>query len=495
MRLINYLEALRPSYPGLGQDRKWNGTTGAADVQYCPRLEEWPGFWTEVRQVLRESSGRDFRALKHPKNREGTGLGGIQQARQNQPLLSAAGVSTLLDITIGHPVGEILRTVYDIETTFEGPRSGVTIGDPSRVLCVPQEPTWQKGTNVHPIACNKPLMVINAKPSWVLYLTPYIITTFNQQRDKILSQPRGRRCQNELVRAVSQMFAHLHINNLTYGVLTTYHSTYFFKRLDVEGAHPRLLVSPIIRRTDIGEKSLAAAFVGLAVRSFRQGHRTAALGTPGPFPRVLEANQRTNRKHFVVDGPPQTLSHPFDGHTRRVRRGRGDPPARVRARFVRFLSRNLASTFRGVLEVDGRVPREVIFKIYDLSTPEVAGVCDDELKAYAALTPIQGTHVPRIWAVGTLYGIYRVIAMDFCGSPVPQPPPPEFYEQAPVLFRAIHGYQVVHNDIDLRNFMVLHGRYRVIDLNSAKIGTPEQILREERYLKNLLHKMREGYIY
>ncbi|RVD84267.1 uncharacterized protein DFL_006028 [Arthrobotrys flagrans] len=493
MRLLTYIEALRPFYPGLGQDRKWNGTTRAADVQHCPGLEEWPGFWAGVHKVIRECNGKEFRTLKPPSTtKEAVRLGHSKQTQQHQPLLSAVDVSNLLDITVGRPVTDILRSAYGTDAGFEGPRSAVPIGDPNRVLCVGQMPVRQKKTNMHPITRNKPLLIIDVKPSWVLYLPPHITITFNQQRHKILTQPRGRRYQNELIRAVSQMFAHMHINNVLYGVLTTYHSTYFFKRIDAEGKYPRLLVSPLIRRIDIGESSLVAAFVGLAVLASRQGHGRVAHGTPGPFCRVLDANPGTNRQHLVVDGPIGT--QPLDGDTRRVRRSRGDPRIRVRIRLVEFLSRNLASTFRGVLEV-GQVPREVVFKIYDLSIPEVADVCADELKAYDALGPIQGTIVPRIWAVGTLYGIYRVIAMDPCGYPVPEPPPPEFYEAAPALFRAIHGHNVVHNDIDLRNFLVSQGQYRVIDFNSAKIGTPAQIEHEERYLLSLLQKMKKGYIY
>ncbi|KAF3309838.1 hypothetical protein TWF173_010543 [Orbilia oligospora] len=493
MRLLTYIEALRPFYPGLGEGRKWNGTTKAADVQHCPRLEEWPGFWTEVHKVIRECSGKEFRTLKPPgAAKEPRRFGHGQQAQQYQPLLSAVDVSNLLDITIGRPVMDILRNAYGIDAGFEGPRSAVPIGDPNRVLCVPRVHIWQKKTNMPPIAGNKPLVTIGVKPSWVLYLPPHIITTFNQQRNRILAQPRRRRCQNELVRAVSQMFAHMHINNVSYGVLTTYHSTYFFKRIDDQGKYPRLLVSPLIKRTDMGESSLVAAFVGLAVLAFRKEHGTAALGTPGQVCRVLDTNPATSRQHLVVHSP--TRETPLDGFIRGVRRGHGDPHVRVRVWFAEFLSRNLASTFRGVLEV-GQVPREVVFKVYDLSIPEVADVCADELKAYAALTPIQGTIVPKIWVVGTLYGIYRVIAMDPCGEPVPEPPPPEFYEQAPALFRAIHDHGVVHNDIDLRNFLVSHGQYRVIDLNSAKLGTPTQIEREERYLQGLLQRMKKGYIY
>ncbi|KAK6356371.1 hypothetical protein TWF718_000732 [Orbilia javanica] len=491
MRLLNYIEALRPFYPGLGQERKWNGTTKAADARHCPMLEEWPGFWTEVHQIIRECSGKEFHTLKHPRTaKEAMKLGYSKQAQQHQPLLSAADVSNLLDITVGRPVRDILRNAYGMDAGFEDARSAVPIGDPNRVLCISQVPAVrQKKTNMPPIAGNKPLMVIDVKPSWVLYLPPNIITIFNQQREKIRAFTKGKRCQNELLRAVSQTFAHMHINNVLYGVLTTYHSTYFFKKIDGDGKYPRLLVSPIIRRTDIGENSLFAAFVGLAVLAFRQGNRASAHGTPGPFYRVLDVSPSTSHQHLVSDGPIGTK--PLDGDARRVRRGRGDPPPRVRVRFLDFLSRNLASTVRGVLEVD-RVPREVVFKIYDLSIPEVADVCADELKAYDALTPIQGTIVPKVWVVGTLYGIYRVIAMDPCGEPVPEPPPPEFYEEAPELFRAIHELNVVHNDIDLRNFLVSRSRYRVIDFNSAKIGTPAQIEREERYLETLLQRMQKG---
>ncbi|KAK6363616.1 hypothetical protein TWF730_001040 [Orbilia blumenaviensis] len=344
-----------------------------------------------------------------------------------------------------------------------------------------------------PLSANKPLMVIDVKPSWVLYLPPYLRGSFNRQRHSILLKPRRKRYQHEMVRAVSQLFAHMHANNVEYGVLTTYHSTYFFKRIDTGHGDqiPRFLVSPIINKTDMGARSLVAAFVGITVIGSRGGLWAPNLGTPGPCFRSLDVSPGTAPQHLVVC---DTRTRPFEGFDGRARRVRGGPQLKVQVRFVKFLSRNLASTFRGVLEV-GRIRRDVILKVYDLSTPEIAAVCDDELKAYVALTPIQGTHVPKVWAVGTLYGIYRVIAMDHCGDPVPEPPPPEFYEQAPKLFRAIHGLKVVHNDIDLRNFLVSHGHhYWVIDFNSARVGTPEQVDCEARYLKNLLDRMKRGYI-
>ncbi|KAK6531334.1 hypothetical protein TWF281_008145 [Arthrobotrys megalospora] len=520
MRLLDYIEALRPFYPGLGEDRKWDGTTKAAQTQHCPRLEEWPGFWDDVHGIIRECSGVEvrqasqtnlkiifgnvwslktniykvpkqhanaskFRALQTPKTTKGaTKLG--QQTQQ--PLLSDLDVANLLQEAVGRPVKNILHSAYGIDATFEDPRSGIQIGDPNRVLCV-SEPIQQTKTNEPPITGNKPLVTIEVKPSWVLYLPPNIATIFNRERHLIYS--KRKKGQSELTRAIAQMFAHMHINDLSYAILTTYHSAYLFKRIDAKGNFPRLLVSPIVRRGDIGENSMVAAFVGAAVLAFRERRWEEIPRTLDSTLRILDINPGTDHQHLVVDG---LGTQPLSGNTGRAARGTAVPPSGVHVQFTEFVSRNLASTFRGVLHV-GQLRRNVIFKVYDLSIVEIADVCRDELNAYAALTPIQGTHVPRIWAVGTLYGIYRVIAMQPCGEPVPEPPPPQFYEQAPILFQAIHSHGVVHNDIDLRNFMVSHGhQYWVIDFNSAKIGTPAQIKSEERYLGTLLKKMKKGYI-
>ncbi|KAF3905489.1 hypothetical protein ABW20_dc0108501 [Dactylellina cionopaga] len=85
--------------------------------------------------------------------------------------------------------------------------------------------------------------------------------------------------------------------------------------------------------------------------------------------------------------------------------------------------------------------------------------------------------------------------MEPCGGPVPEPPPTEFYEQVPRLFEAIHSQGVIHGDIALRNFTVSEGnKYWLIDFNSSRRGTEKDLEREERCLREILGRMKEGYL-
>ncbi|KAK6544436.1 hypothetical protein TWF694_001131 [Orbilia ellipsospora] len=500
MKLIDYLEAHNPLSLILGETLSRETAPNVANGRRCPNLGEWRNFWGGIREMLGPARARQFSALRETKDEF------LWNNRLHRNVSTGRDVLLALNNIVGRPVEEILGRVYGIDSAFGDARVTVKVGDPDRVLFALRELTQGSPQEDASAIFNEALFVVEARISWLLDLRSLHVRYNEELRAARAGTEPSVADQSELLKAVAQVHAYMVMNDLPYGILTTYDSTYFF-RLIRGGRNTRFEVSPEIRQDHTGDFNLVAAFVGIAVRRWRElqslglGRNPKYLVSGLPRPLFIPCKEDIagclGQRKFQ-SGVAQPLDPGFqlfvDAESAPSGGIKRTEDIKVAIRFERFVSRNLASTSYGSLEF-GRETKTVILKVYDLSTPGIARVCEREIEIHSILAPLQGVSVPKVWAIGTLWGLLKVIAMEPCGKQVPQPPPAEYYEQAPVLLRAVHSHGIVHGDIALRNFTVSEGkRFWLIDFNSSRQGTAKDFRREETNFLEQLRRMKEGYI-
>ncbi|KAF3929350.1 hypothetical protein AA313_de0210400 [Arthrobotrys entomopaga] len=499
MKLIDYLEAHNPLSLILGENLSKETAPNAANGRRCPDLGEWRNFWGSIREMLGPARARQFSALKETQDEF------LWNNRLHRIVSTGRDVLLALNNIVGRPVEEILGRVYGIDSAFGDARVTVKVGDPDRVLFALRELTQGSPQDASAVF-NEALFVVEARIPWLLDIRNLHARYNNELRAARTGTDPSTADQSELLKAVSQVHAYMVMNDLPYGILTTYDSTYFF-RLVKGGRSTRFEVSPEIRQDHTGDFNLVAAIVGVAVRRWRElqslgltrNPRYLLSGLPRPLliPCKEDIAGCLGQRKFQ-NGVAQKLDPGFQlfvGAEPATSGGIKRPKdLEVTVKFERFVSRNIASTSYGSLKF-GQETKTVILKVYDLSTPGISRVCEQEIEIHSILAPLQGVSVPKIWAIGTLWGLLKVIAMEPCGTQVPQPPPAEYYEQAPGLLKAVHSHGVVHGDIALRNFTVSEGnRFWLIDFNSSRQGTAKDTRREEASFQEQLQRMKEGYI-
>ncbi|KAF3905461.1 hypothetical protein ABW20_dc0105118 [Dactylellina cionopaga] len=284
----------------------------------------------------------------------------------------------MLNTAIGHHVGEILGSVYGINAAFGDPRITINIGNPSSVLFAIPEQSIKSQTA--PSTIYQALLVIEAKAPWALNLQnlQIIYNLYNEEQN--IARAAGELIEkSELLKAVNRVYAYMALNNLTYGALTTYNSTYFFRRTNGESL--RFDVSPEIKLGDTRDSSLIAAFVGLAVRSWRETRSQTILKTVQRFISSVPHSEIVSSKvhHSVFASEP--LDPGFESFFKHEREGTGQSPTRneIAVEFEKLISRNIGSTVYGVLK-SGVTKKSVVLKVYDLSNEDIGRVCKQEVE-------------------------------------------------------------------------------------------------------------------
>ncbi|EPS40729.1 hypothetical protein H072_5413 [Dactylellina haptotyla CBS 200.50] len=491
MKLIDYLEAHSPPSLVIRESPTREVVSNAVDGHRCPELGEWRNFWGEIQAIFNRFKNREFKALKEARE------GFLWNNRLHRNVSSGRDVQLAVSNIVGRPVGEILGRVFGIDAGFGDARVTVKVGDPDRVLFALRE--QPDSTTGNCIFFNEALLAIEVKVSWTLDLKNLRALYNEELRDARMATDNTG--QSELLRAVAQVYAYMVVNNLAYGALTTYDSTYFFHLFE-DGGKPRFEVSPEVKQEDNGYRSLVAAFVGVSARCWLDLRhspgvpgktQTLVSGAPKPVAANPKAQAVAPDQNLFKVPVTVSLDNGFDLFTESGP-GLDRCFAEVAVTFERFISRNLASTSHGSL-IYGQHTKAVILKVYDLSSADISRVCEKEIEIHSALSLLQGTHIPKLWAIGTLWGLFKIIAMEPCGVPVPTPPSLEFYEQAPKLISAVHSQGVVHGDFALRNFTVSEGnKYWLIDFNSSRRGNLKDFQREQCAADEQLRRMKAGYI-
>jgi tRNA A-37 threonylcarbamoyl transferase component Bud32 len=130
----------------------------------------------------------------------------------------------------------------------------------------------------------------------------------------------------------------------------------------------------------------------------------------------------------------------------------------------------------------------VFCKVIDLAQRgDYLGMLDTELQNYATLQHLQGQVIPRVRGYYNVWGLLRLLALEDVCSAIPASSPisattKRRMRSALVL---IHAEGYVHGDLERRNFCKTGMTVFLVDLESLRRGTPDEMAAELAQLDTL----------
>jgi hypothetical protein len=229
--------------------------------------------------------------------------------------------------------------------------------------------------------------------------------------------------ETKATRAITQLWGYLSVNNLKYGILTTFNDTYFFRReFSEDQSVSRLEIS---RSVAIGDTSVPIVgalcyFSSLLLESYLYASPYSTHILP------LKSPANVNKYEVAqVD-----MSH-FDF--------------------------GVATDFQkgpNVIVGDYARDKTALFKLLDSTKKGTTTMFLTELEAYKRLDELQGAIVPNLYRSYLMSGFLFSFVLQDCGQPISPSQFREFYEQIVSGLKAVHQKGVLHGDIALRNILI-----------------------------------------
>ncbi|KAI9241659.1 MAG: hypothetical protein BYD32DRAFT_405221 [Podila humilis] len=345
-------------------------------------------------------------------------------------------------------------------------------------------------------------MLIEIKTIWALSCGD-LVTKYKEDRDLVT---RERSPESPTWRQVHQIFGYLSYNRLRYGILTTYHQTWFMRR---DGG--TLWISPSIRH-DNTDPTLLQCYRYLMELTDEDYTSLSPLPSP-PQSLPPESPPDDDNNDDSNDGS----YHERKKHTRKRDQQRPGIVTRSKSK-IQQIFRQLSSGFTvavGKLSLQefeiqellgegrtGRVFRAmwqgepVALKVCDLyKNPEYEDEILTEVAAYKALEALQGVCIPRFKTAGYDGGIFA-IAMEIAGSPM-EVDKLSYQERLKIVdsLSLIHQHGILHNDIRLYNVLVCryNNEFQVcfIDFARSRRTCDELELKNEMVKLKYLLRMEE----
>ncbi|KAK6514515.1 hypothetical protein TWF281_004713 [Arthrobotrys megalospora] len=283
--------------------------------------------------------------------------------------------TSVVNVAVGvfeWPALFILEDTFGIRGGFDTDISHVNIGNPDRVFYLLDPPDGS--------LISKARFAIEFKTPWELPLPANLKDIFNENN----ADP-----DNKYTKAIQQLYTCLAVNNLEFGVLSNYDSTFIFRRVEEDEDDDKKImrISPMFRYSDTGLESPLAAFTYLC-------HYTATKNWI----------YRTPTLEII---PPPRKQYPLNFGTMMDTVGHEGAASDWKGMALRLetgLPKNIASVMTGYItkKAGNTILKPVIFKLYDLTEGEAVEHANRELVAYHKCHQPQGVYIPKIYAVGTM---------------------------------------------------------------------------------------------
>ncbi|KAJ6261419.1 hypothetical protein Dda_4089 [Drechslerella dactyloides] len=432
MKLKEYLDTieppdLEPIEEGFKPAKEPSGPSNPRELP--TNLVPWDGFEAKVRDLLTPHLNREYPEFDNMLSYASDVRG------YNQPD-SQPHIVALAQWAYEYPVCRILDIVFGIPCLFLHHRVSYEIGYPDHVF-VRYKPAEQ------PLGCNdtfkhipqKACLVAEYKTPWALDLPDDLAKAYNVNN--------GNNDDN-IVKAIHQLYGYMSWNDVNVGILSTYTSTFCFQRDE----DFRLRVSRKFKNSERGWDSVIPALIFVCHVAITEGYHSSSAATGDPR-------------------GTQVMS--FDPQSEMLYEGTWDSGLKVPWKDMEIvLDRCLLYNYATVMTADLRhrdhqnkankkFNKSVVCKIYDLTSPESAEWAQNELQMYIRLKPLQGKHIPILFAAGTYWGMLMILVLQHCGEAVPEKPPRGFWKQAREAVEALHSNGILHRDIDLQNFTIRNG--------------------------------------
>ncbi len=288
--------------------------------------------------------------------------------------------------------------------------------------------------------------------------------------------------QRQSIEALQQLYGYITFNDNKYGVLTNWDRAWFFQRLETADSKGKMLhcYGPVALSANSGP-SMLKAFVGIILLADAEANWSPTI-----------CNSPHNR-HFDTS----TLTGRNDRDRAVLRAGSYHPTAvngsypiiELDPRLCCFDRSFVRHTPQRGFTVKAMLMRGGIFtadlpvfcKIIDLAQRgDSLGMLNMEMQNYAILQHLQGQVIPRVRGYYNVWGLLRLLALEDVGTAIPASSPigaTTRRRMRSALVR-IHVEGYVHGDLERRNFCKMGTTVFLVDLESLRQGTPDEMAAE-----------------
>ena len=281
-------------------------------------------------------------------------------------------------------------------------------------------------------------------------------------------------------------------NDNKYGVLTNWDRAWFFQQVETADSTGKTLhcYGPVALNATSGP-SMLKSFVGIILLADGEANWFHTSPTISNSPR---------NRHFNTS----TLTGRNDRDRAILRAGSYHPTAvngsypiveldpclcRFDRSFVRHTPQR-GFTVKATLMRGGIFTADlpVFCKIIDLAQRgDFLDMLDTEMQNYATLQHLQGRVIPRVRGYYNVWGLLRLLALEDVGTAIPESIPISATTRRKMrsaLVR-IHAEGYVHGDLERRNFCKTGMTVFLVDLESLRRGTPDEMAAELAQLDTL----------
>jgi hypothetical protein len=246
---------------------------------------------------------------------------------------------------------------------------------------------------------------------------------------------------NKITRAVCQLWAYLTVNNLRYGVITTFNETYFVRRVEGDGSSSTLQFSPAVTLCDTSVP-IIAAWVYFVSLTFDNHLYSSPYGTP-----------TMTRKNIDTEDPFALVETDMSNVYFECLEEFSNAPLTT----LGWVGPKTKNNF-GVLKMFDQLKDSLAFLVFSR-----------ELEAYRRLTSCQGIIVPTLKKTLLLSGFLYTLFLEDCGAPISRKQLIESFDQVKQALQSLHELGVLHNDVAMRNILFHDsGRITIIDFGQSK---------------------------
>ncbi|KAI9002821.1 hypothetical protein BC832DRAFT_108620 [Gaertneriomyces semiglobifer] len=270
----------------------------------------------------------------------------------------------------------------------------------------------------------------------------------------------GNDVKSKVFRAISQLYGYMTFNQLRYGILTTYNSTWVFRRSSSAQGGVLEVSERFTPVSQNGRPLLEALFTVITLAE-ENWFYASPTHSPAPSPPAVR------RALESVD--PHRLQTEFPYSLVRFRRSKD----RSRAGAI------VEGDFRGT---------NAIMKTVDISKHEtLTAELDNEVSVYRSLAGLQGAILVRVLAYAEIWNMLRMLVLEPFGLPVSAIDVASAKDGCIQALHALHQAGYSHGDIKLANFVIHQGQVRIIDFGFATpLQSPDQAQTEMQELRVLL---------
>jgi Protein kinase domain len=305
-----------------------------------------------------------------------------------------------------------------------------------KILCDPDRVWVTKGYTT-------PKISIEYKTPWALNPSN-IIEEYQKESSRF--QSGSLKEKGKVMRAVEQIYIYMSINRHRYGCLTNFDKTWFLKKVedDSNTSQSVVLISPPVACDSKEPYTLTSAWLYI----------------------LLHIEKGTD---WLYASPVSSqVSSPI--FTRKRKRASNDKYSFIQLDKIIHWKEIIGRSQAGAVAIGSfKNEEDVVFKTIDISKRnDGMEQFDHEVAMYKVLQRLQGLHIPRLLAYGSLGGLLIVIVFENVGRCITKEEAAEREVEINEVLGEIHKKGIMHNDLRLPNIMVdKEGKIRIIDFGMA----------------------------